>query len=388
MKKVLILLICLFLCSNVALANPIVYEKPDVKIIVEGTALQLDAEVPIIVNSRTLVPLRKLLVGLGVPDNTENIQWIGETREVKVIYNGVNIDLAIDSSKGYINGKEYILDSAPIIHRDRTYLPARFVGEALGYTISWDQYTPAVLVTSNKNMDKLTEILNDLNTAMDNVKSYELASVRNTDITSTYDGEVENISYKTTNIERADMVKKIVYTENSYTDEFEQSFNFSYNTEDAFYNCYKYIEDDTLYNTGWEKYEYDYDEELKNPFEEKEKIAIIKIDKSLYGSFTYKEYDNAYVVSIPSNQIDVLKSINGMDLFDEIIDYGKVDDFSFQLAISKETSLPMSLQIKFTLISEDVADDNSYTYNSIEKNDFLVEFLEYNQYLELELPEV
>ena len=36
MKNVLILLICLFLCSNVALANLIVYEKPDVKIIVEG----------------------------------------------------------------------------------------------------------------------------------------------------------------------------------------------------------------------------------------------------------------------------------------------------------------------------------------------------------------
>lgn len=388
MKKILILLVCALLCSNIAFANPIIYEKPDVKIIVEGNPLQLDAEVPIIVNSRTLVPLRKLLVGLGVPDNTENIKWIGETREVKVVYNGVTIDLAIDSSKGYINGQEYTLDSAPIIHRDRTYLPARFVGEALGYTISWDQYTPAVLVTSNQNMEKLTQILNDLNTAMNNVKTYEVASVREVNIESTYEGETEITNYTTTSIERADLEKKIVYTESNYKDEFKNDLNFSYSTEDAFYNCSKYVDDGILYNEGWEKYEYQPELGDESPFEGKEKIGLINFDSSVYGSLLLKEYSNAYTISTSSNQIDVLKALNWKELYDEIYEYGDLEEFSFQLAIDKDTKLPIELDINFTMSSKSSLEEMEQDFSTVEKNEYIIEFLNYNEDVKLDLSEV
>ena len=387
MRKILMsLLLGCILFSNISFANPIVYEKPDVKIIVEGTELQLDSEVPIIVNSRTLVPLRKLLVGLGVPDNTENIQWIGEQRAVKVIYNGVNIDLAIDSAKAYINGTEYTLDSVPIIHRDRTYLPARFVGEALGYTISWDQYTPAVLVTSNKNMDKLTEILNDLKTAMNNVNSYEIITVRNSNIESTYNGNVETSSHTITNIEKADLDKKIIYTENSYTDDYENSFTFSYYTPATCYSCYKYLEDDTLYNAGWEKYSYDAEIDDVTPFEGKEKLGVINVEDSLYGALTLTEYKNVYLVSSVSNQIDLLKFLDGKYLYDEVSDSDSVKDFKFELAIDKETKLPVELKVNFETIYQDV--DTDYNFSSIEKNEYIISFKEYNQYLKLELPNI
>lgn len=388
MRKILILLACVLLCSNVAFASPVVYEKPDVKILVEGEALQLDAEVPIIVNSRTLVPLRKLLVGLGVPDNNENIKWIGETREVKVIYNGVTIDLAIDSTKGYINGREYKLDAAPIIHRDRTYLPARFVGEALGYTISWDQYTPAVIVTSNENMNKLTEILNDLNTAMNNVKSYEVITVRESDITSNYEGEIENIEYTIKNIERADLNKKIIYTENSYTDQFEDTITFSYNTPNAFYSCGKYVEDGILYNEGWEVYNYDPELDEKNPFDEKEKLGLMNFDKSLYGSLVLKEYNNAYTVSTISNQLDVLKALNGEELYNEIYEYGDVKDFSFELAINKETKMPINLKVNFTMSTKALPEEMGYNFSTVETTEYIMNFMKYNENMELDLSEV
>ena len=388
MRKILILLACVLLCSNVAFASPVVYEKPDVKILVEGEALQLDAEVPIIVNSRTLVPLRKLLVGLGVPDNNENIKWIGETREVKVIYNGVTIDLAIDSTKGYINGREYKLDAAPIIHRDRTYLPARFVGEALGYTISWDQYTPAVIVTSNENMNKLTEILNDLNTAMNKVKSYEVITVREADIASNYEGELENIEYTIKNIERADLNKKIIYTENSYTDQFEDTITFSYNTPNAFYSCGKYVEDGILYNEGWEVYNYDPELDEKNPFDEKEKLGLMNFDKSLYGSLVLKEYNNAYTVSTISNQLDVLKALNGEELYNEIYEYGDVKDFSFELAINKETKMPINLKVNFTMSTKALPEEMGYNFSTVETTEYIMNFMKYNENMELDLSEV
>lgn len=368
MKKLISFLICTFLCFNITSAAPIVYEKPDVKIIVEGEELKLDTEVPIIVNSRTLVPLRKLLVGLGVPDNNENIQWIGEKREVKVIYNGVTIDLAIDSSKGYINGKEYALDSAPIIHNSRTYLPARFVGEALGYTISWDQYTPAVLVQSNKKMEILKQILNDLKSAISDVNSYEVASSR--------DVKTEEKEYTITSLEKADLGKKVIYNESGYKDLEENKFYLSYSTEDSFYSCYKYLEGYTLYNTGWKKEEADKNSLEETPFDKKEKLGIINIDESLYGALSIEEYNNAYVVSSVSNQLDLLKVLDGHRLYDEVAK--NVTDFDFSLAISKETKLPIELEINFTLKDGE----------KIEENQYIVSFLEYDHYLDLEIPAV
>lgn len=386
MKKFAMLLIGIGMISNIAFAEPIVYEKPDVQIIVEGDKLELEQEVPIIINSRTLVPLRKLLVGLGVPDNTENIQWIGDTREVKVVYNGVTIDLAIDSTKAYINGKEYSLDSAPVIHRSRTYLPARFVGEALGYTISWDQYTPAVLVTSSKNMDKLTEILNDLNTAINNVTTYEAVAVRKSNVVSNYNGIKEDHDYTVTTIEKANLSKKIVYTESSYRDDNEQNINLSYSTPKALYNCYKYVENDTLYNTGWEVYDYDAKFDDETPFEEKEKIALVSVDNSLYGALLCSEYNNAYVISTISNQIDVLKALDGLNLYNEIIAHDKIENFDFVLALDKETKLPMSLDVKFCVKSEEQSEDGYYLTQ--EDNEYIVEFSQYNGKVNLDLPKV
>jgi len=39
----------------------------------------------------------------------------------------------------YVNGKLVILDSVPIVRNDRTLLPIRFVAEALGAQVGWDE---------------------------------------------------------------------------------------------------------------------------------------------------------------------------------------------------------------------------------------------------------
>lgn len=370
MRKILIVFFSILICTNISLANTIVYEKPDVKIIIEGDFLELGAEVPIIVNSRTLVPLRKLLVGLGVPDNTENIQWIGDTREVRVIYNGININLAIDNSKAYINGQEYTLDSAPVIYRDRTYLPARFVGEALGYTISWDQYTPAVLVTSNENMNKLTEILNDLNTAMDRVKSYETISVKTSTLETNVNQQPIKYSHKESIIERADMKKQIMYVEKNILDDYKNEYIFSYNTPSYSLKNTKQIVSDGFYESGWQK-------EENIVFSEQSHRGILNFEKSLSGSLIFEEYQDFYLVGTVSNQIDVLKVLDGAELYNDITKNGIAQDFYFLLSIDKQTKLPTNLVVKYTLFAGE-----KYT----EAIEYMVEYSEYNQDLNIKLP--
>lgn len=47
-----------------------------------------------------------------------------------------------------VNGQEVASDPAPIMHQDRVFIPVRFVAEALGADVTWDEEQNAVIVTT------------------------------------------------------------------------------------------------------------------------------------------------------------------------------------------------------------------------------------------------
>lgn len=63
------------------------------------------------------------------------------------------IILRIGSKNMYVNGRLVVLDSVPITRNDRTLLPIRFVAEALGAQVGWDEATQKVTI-----QDKTTKI--------------------------------------------------------------------------------------------------------------------------------------------------------------------------------------------------------------------------------------
>lgn len=63
------------------------------------------------------------------------------------------IILRIGSKNMYVNGRLVVLDSVPITRNDRTLLPIRFVAEALGAQVGWDDATQKVTI-----QDKTTKI--------------------------------------------------------------------------------------------------------------------------------------------------------------------------------------------------------------------------------------
>lgn len=70
--------------------------------------------------------------------------WSAENAQRK------NMVLNIDSNVAYIDGEEVFTDAAPVIKNSRTMLPARFVAENLGATVSWDEALQQVTVQSDK----------------------------------------------------------------------------------------------------------------------------------------------------------------------------------------------------------------------------------------------
>lgn len=110
---------------------------------VNGTEKSIDADgsTPVIVNNRTLLPVRAVVEEMG-----GTVSWDSNTQTVTLNYNSDEIKLVIDSLTATLNGTAQTLDTAPTIINDRTMLPIRFIAESFGYTVLWSQETQAVTI--------------------------------------------------------------------------------------------------------------------------------------------------------------------------------------------------------------------------------------------------
>ena len=123
-------------------ADPrIVMTVGSIDVSVFGMATYADVP-PVIVNNRTMLPARFAAEALGGV-----VTWNAEARKVTIISGETGIELYIDSTAAYIDGREVTLDSAPFIKDDRTYLPVRFIAEALGAKVDWVPESGKIVLT-------------------------------------------------------------------------------------------------------------------------------------------------------------------------------------------------------------------------------------------------
>lgn len=120
----------------------------DVSVKLNGAALEFDAK-PFIENDRTLVPVRKIFEAVGA-----EVEWDAETKTAVAmrVKNGEPVFVAIqtDSTKAFINSEAKTLDVPAKIVNDRTFVPLRFVVEALGEKVEWDADSYTVNITTEQ----------------------------------------------------------------------------------------------------------------------------------------------------------------------------------------------------------------------------------------------
>jgi len=75
------------------------------------------------------------------------ISWNAETRTVGYILGSKNIILTIGSKTAYVNGVPTTLDVAPKILSGRTLVPVRFISESVGAVVDWNAASRVVTVT-------------------------------------------------------------------------------------------------------------------------------------------------------------------------------------------------------------------------------------------------
>ena len=75
------------------------------------------------------------------------VEWNEEAKTVTITKDKTVIVITIDSDKATVNGKEVKLDSPAFIENSRTYTPIRFISEELGATVEWNEKTEEVTIT-------------------------------------------------------------------------------------------------------------------------------------------------------------------------------------------------------------------------------------------------
>ena len=123
---------------------------------------------PGIINSRMMVPMRKIFEVLGA-----EVNWNGETRTVTGTKGNIEIKLQIDNkiATKTINGitEEIVLDTPPMLMNSRTMVPLRFVAESLDKQVGWDaDNRTAIIIDYDYFANRMNEKLPALYSFMKN----------------------------------------------------------------------------------------------------------------------------------------------------------------------------------------------------------------------------
>ncbi|MDB5083352.1 MAG: hypothetical protein JWN30_238 [Bacilli bacterium] len=113
-----------------------------VNVTLNGHKLLFDVS-PILLNDRTMVPFRVLLEAVGA-----QVSWDQHLQTAYAKYNGHSIEIPLNSYVIYEDSHPYTMDVPILMIGDRTLVPMRFVVEALGFQVSWDQSTQTASVAA------------------------------------------------------------------------------------------------------------------------------------------------------------------------------------------------------------------------------------------------
>ena len=129
--------------------------EQEITVTLNGAPIEFDVP-PIIVDGRTLVPMRAIFEALGM-----EVEWHAETQTVIGRRDGVELEIQIGANTADIHVWRVTtttveLDTPAILHNDRVLVPLRFIAEATGAIVNWDENTRNIsIITEYANADSL-----------------------------------------------------------------------------------------------------------------------------------------------------------------------------------------------------------------------------------------
>ena len=115
-----------------------VMAKSDVNLFIDGKLQDGDV---IIKESRTFVPLRFISENLGY-----KVEYFDETKDIKISNDKDVVELKVNSKDFSKNGEASEMDVKTFLRNNYTFVPLRFISEAFGKEVGWDDPSRSVYI--------------------------------------------------------------------------------------------------------------------------------------------------------------------------------------------------------------------------------------------------
>ncbi len=144
MKKFTLVIVVVLMATLISALN--VFGEMPLRIVVNGERLYFpDAQPFIDANGRTQTPARFIGEELGA-----TVTWDGTAQKATFVKDSKKLILYIGKKEYELDGKMLQMDTAALLQEGRTFVPARYVAEAFGATVSWDSAVRTVYVDITK----------------------------------------------------------------------------------------------------------------------------------------------------------------------------------------------------------------------------------------------
>lgn len=115
-----------------------------IKVYLNGDYVQFSSQEPIVVERRTLIPLRGIFEEMGY-----SIEWDANTKSCTISNNIQTITIRNGYLNMQVNDQIYVLDVPAQIINNVFMIPLRAVAESTGATVTWDANTKSVYINSS-----------------------------------------------------------------------------------------------------------------------------------------------------------------------------------------------------------------------------------------------
>ncbi len=115
-------------------------------VLLNGQTVWFQGTQPVNDRGVVLVPVRGVFQAMGA-----RVDYNAVTREVTAQKGGTKIEMAVGRMHAWVNGKQVELPQPVRLQNGRVLIPARFVAEALGARVVWDQERSRVLISMDKS---------------------------------------------------------------------------------------------------------------------------------------------------------------------------------------------------------------------------------------------
>lgn len=132
------------------------YSGKTIHLYIDDEEIQTTAMPPIQLNGCTLIPAKEVFVNTGA-----EVEWRASEKSVYIFNGDLLIVLKVNNDIAWINGENKKMDMPAKIINNKVMIPLRFIGEALGYEVLWQQSESSVRIqTKGKEQSDISGVFN------------------------------------------------------------------------------------------------------------------------------------------------------------------------------------------------------------------------------------